>query len=66
MATWPRQSLYARALRNGERRDPDNAKLASPLAGIANLALVRGQLDQAREAGERALRVGMAEYPRGR
>jgi hypothetical protein len=57
--------LYARALRNGERREAENAKLALPLLGIARRALARGQLDLARQAAGRALRLERLEYPGG-
>jgi tetratricopeptide (TPR) repeat protein len=57
------ESLYTRALRNGERRDPENAKVALPLEGLSKLARIRGQLGVARDAAERALRVGSTLYP---
>jgi hypothetical protein len=57
------ESLYTRALRNGERRDPENAKVALPFVGLARLARIRGQLGVARDAAGRALRVGSTLYP---
>lgn len=57
------ESLYTRALRNGDRRDPDNAKLALPLVGLSKLARIRGRPGVARDAAERALRVGSNLYP---
>jgi len=58
------ERLLVRALRNGERRDPEGAKLAFPLLGLSKIALARGQLLQAKEAAERALRVGATVHPR--
>jgi hypothetical protein len=58
------ERLYTRALRNGERRDPESWKVALPLVGLSRVARIRGQLDLARSTAEHALRLGASLYPR--
>jgi len=53
---------YTRALRNGERRDPENSKVALPLVGVSRVARIRGQLDLARSTAARALRLDASSY----